>query len=90
MSVQVHEPVPGTVSVAVQDTGQGIAEDDLPLIFERFHRVDPSRTRATGGAGLGLTIARRLVEAQGGTIRADGEIGKGARFTVELPVVPSP
>ena len=90
VSVHVREPGPGTVSVAVQDTGQGIAEDDLPLIFERFHRVDPSRTRATGGAGLGLTIARRLVEAQGGTIRADSEIGKGARFTVELPVVPSP
>ena len=73
------------MSVAVRDTGRGIAEDDLPLIFERFHRIDPSRTRATGGAGLGLTIARRLVEAQGGTIRADSEIGKGTTFTVELP-----
>ena len=86
VSVHVHEPQPGVVSVAVQDTGEGIAEDDLPLIFERFHRIDPSRTRATGGAGLGLTIARRLVEAQGGTISADSEMGKGARFTVELPI----
>ena len=85
--VGVHVDSTGSeaVSVAVRDTGQGIAEDDLPLIFERFHRIDPSRTRATGGAGLGLTIARRLVEAQGGTIRADSEIGKGTTFTVELP-----
>ena len=85
VSVHVDAPSPQTVNVAVRDTGPGIAEDDLPLIFERLHRVDPSRTRATGGAGLGLTIARRLVEAQGGTIRVDSEIGKGATFTVELP-----
>ena len=86
VSVHVYEPRPGVVSVAVQDKGEGISEDDLPLIFERFHRIDPSRTRATGGAGLGLTIAKRLVEAQGGTISADSEVGKGARFIVELPI----
>ena len=74
------------VSVVVEDTGAGIAEDELPLIFDRLHRVDPSRTRATGGAGLGLTIAKRLVEAQGGTIRVDSEVGRGTRFVVGLPV----
>ena len=84
--VQIYEPGPETVGVAVEDMGGGIAPDDLPLIFERFHRIDPSRARATGGAGLGLTIAKRLVEAQGGTIRVDSEMGKGSRFAVELPV----
>ena len=73
------------VSVVVEDTGVGIAEDELPLIFDRLHRADPSRTRETGGAGLGLTIAKRLVEAQGGTIRVDSEVGRGTRFVVGLP-----
>ena len=86
VGVQIYEPGPETVGVAVEDMGGGIAPDDLPLIFERFHRIDPSRARATGGAGLGLTIAKRLVEAQGGTIRVDSEMGKGSRFAVELPV----
>ena len=76
---------PAPVSVAVEDTGAGIAEDDLSLIFERLHRVDPSRSRATGGAGLGLTIARRLIEAQGGTIGVDSEVGRGSRFVITLP-----
>lgn len=85
VSVHIGKTDAGDVSVAVRDTGEGIAEDDLPLIFERLHRVDPSRTRATGGAGLGLTIARRLIEAQGGDIRVDSEMGRGSTFTVELP-----
>ena len=86
-SVNVDFSVEGSefVSVAVEDAGIGIAEDELPLVFDRLHRVDPSRTRATGGAGLGLTIAKRLVEAQGGTISADSEIGRGTRFVVRLP-----
>jgi signal transduction histidine kinase len=53
------------IQLAVRDTGPGIPERDLPYILERFYRVDKSRSRATGGVGLGLTIARRLVEAQG-------------------------
>ena len=86
-SVNVDFGVEGSefVSVAVEDNGVGIAEDELPLIFDRLHRVDPSRSRQTGGAGLGLTIAKRLVEAQGGTISADSEIGRGTRFVVGLP-----
>ena len=68
------------------DTGSGIPVDDLPLVFERFYRVDPSRARATGGAGLGLTIARQLVEAHGGIIYAESEPGMGSRFTFDLPL----
>jgi signal transduction histidine kinase len=74
------------VEISVADTGEGIPEKELPEIFERFYRVDKSRTRATGGSGLGLTIARRLVEAHGGSIEAYSEEGKGSRFTFTLPV----
>jgi signal transduction histidine kinase len=76
------------VEVAVTDTGEGIPAEDLPNIFERFYRVDKSRTRATGGSGLGLTIAKRLVEAHGGSIEVRSEPGKGSRFTFTLPVSP--
>jgi len=74
------------VYISVADNGEGIPEDDLPVIFERFYRVDKSRTRATGGSGLGLTIAKRLVEAHGGTIEVTSELGKGSTFTFTLPV----
>lgn len=74
------------VEVSVSDTGEGIPAEDLPHIFERFYRVDKSRARATGGSGLGLTIARRLVEAHGGAIRVQSELGKGSRFSFTLPV----
>ncbi len=75
----------GRVRVAVEDTGPGIEPDELERIFDRFYRVDPSRTRATGGAGLGLTIARQLVEAHGGVIYAQSTPGIGSRFVFELP-----
>jgi len=74
------------VEVTVSDTGEGIPAEDLPNIFERFYRVDKSRTRATGGSGLGLTIAKRLVEAHGGRIEVQSELGKGSRFAFTLPV----
>jgi len=74
------------VEVSVVDTGEGIPAEDLPNIFERFYRVDKSRARATGGSGLGLTIAKRLVEAHGGTIQAQSEGGKGSRFSFTVPV----
>lgn len=77
------------LKVSVTDTGEGIPAEDLPYIFERFYRVDKSRSRATGGSGLGLTIARRLVEAHGGTIEVQSELGKGSRFTITLPVAES-
>ena len=74
------------VEVVVIDTGEGISPEYLPNIFERFYRVDKSRARATGGSGLGLTIAKRLIEAHGGEIEAYSELGKGSRFTFTLPV----
>ena len=75
-----------TAKVIFQDHGTGIAAADLPRIFERFYRGDHSRTRSTGGSGLGLAIAKALVEAYGGSIRADSAPGKGTRMTVEFPV----
>ncbi|MEE8419069.1 MAG: ATP-binding protein [Dehalococcoidales bacterium] len=74
------------VEVSVSDTGKGISQEELANIFERFYRVDKSRSRSTGGSGLGLTIARRLIEAQGGRITARSEPGKGSRFSFSVPV----
>lgn len=74
------------VAVSVADTGEGIPAEELPFIFERFYRVDKSRTRKTGGYGLGLTIAKRLVESHGGEIEAQSEAGKGSCFTFTVPV----
>jgi signal transduction histidine kinase len=74
------------IYVSVADTGEGIPAEDLPLIFERFYRVDRSRTRKTGGSGLGLTIAKRLVEAHGGTIEVKSEPGQGSTFTFTVPI----
>ncbi len=75
----------GDVLLSVADTGPGIPEADLPHIFDRFYKADKSRTSARGGAGLGLAIAKRLVEAQGGFIVAENLEGRGARFLVALP-----
>lgn len=74
------------VEIAVTDTGEGIPPQDLPHVFDRLYRVDKSRSRATGGIGLGLTIARRLVEAHGGAIHAESQPGSGSRFSFTLPV----
>ena len=75
------------VLLSVQDTGIGIAPEHLPHVFERFYRVDKSRSRAGGGSGIGLTIARHLVEAHGGQIRAASEgLGRGSAFSFTLPV----
>lgn len=74
------------LEISVKDTGEGIPAKDLPNVFERFYRVDKSRTRATGGAGLGLAIAKSLVEAHGGKIEVRSEEGKGSRFSFTLPV----
>jgi signal transduction histidine kinase len=74
------------IEISVTDTGEGIPAKELPNIFERFYRVDKSRARATGGSGLGLTIARRLVEAHGGRIEVQSESGKGSRFAFTVPV----
>jgi len=92
-----HTPEGGTISVtaamkddwleiSVTDNGEGIPPEDLPNVFERFYRVDRSRTRATGGNGLGLTIAKRLVEVHGGKIEARSEPGKGSSFSFTVPL----
>jgi signal transduction histidine kinase len=83
VTVRVQEEDDGSVALAVSDTGVGIPEDQLPLIFERFHRADPSRSE--GGAGLGLSIARQIAEAHGGQIRAESTPGTGSTFTLLLP-----
>jgi signal transduction histidine kinase len=73
------------VEVSVRDTGEGIHAEDLPHVFERFYRGEKSRNRGTGGAGLGLAIARGIVRAHGGDIRAESEPGKGTKFIFSLP-----
>ena len=80
--------VEGRVQVSVKDDGPGIAAEDQPYVFERFFRVDKSRSRATGGVGLGLTITRRLVEAHQGQIEVISQAGQGAEFRFTLPLEP--
>lgn len=72
--------------VVVEDQGPGIPAEELPLIFERFHRGDSSRTSETGGFGLGLAIAKALVEAYGGSITPESAVGQGTRMIVDLPL----
>jgi signal transduction histidine kinase len=72
--------------VTITDHGPGIPAEDLPHIFDRFFRGDPSRTRATGGFGLGLAISKALVQAYGGSLTAESGPGQGSRMTVELPL----
>ena len=77
---------PASATVSVTDTGEGMPAETIPFVFERFHRVDPSRSRSTGGAGLGLTIARKLIEAHGGSIRVNSAAGEGTTITFDLPL----
>ena len=73
-----------TVMIEVSDNGYGIAPEHLTRIFERFYRVDPNRSRAKGGSGLGLSIVKRIIEAHGYTIQADSQLNKGTRFRFGL------
>jgi signal transduction histidine kinase len=70
----------------VTDTGMGISDDDLPHVFDRFYRVDRARSRAQGGAGLGLAIGRWIAEAHGGIIAVDSQLDRGSSFRVHLPL----
>jgi signal transduction histidine kinase len=82
--VSVEEAGAGS-RVRVEDDGPGIPPEDLPRLFEPFFRVDRSRSRATGGYGLGLSLCRRIMEAHGGTIEARNRPGGGAEFTLTFP-----
>ena len=76
------ERTPGDVAITVRDTGIGIGPDDLPHVFERFYRADQSRARTSGGAGLGLAIAKEMIEAMGGSIAVESVQGEGTTFTI--------
>ena len=76
------------VRITVRDTGRGIPPEHLPHIFERFYRADPSRDRNTGGAGIGLSIARGIVLAHAGEIAVDSVVGRGTEFQITLPIDP--
>lgn len=83
----IHFEVFDTNEIAgfsIRDMGSGIAEEDLPYIFERFYRADKSRNRASGGSGIGLTIVKAIVEAHGGRVTVESKINEGSVFTVTL------
>jgi len=84
MSVEQHEAV-GTL--AVEDNGEGIPEEHLARVFDRFHRVDPARDRRSGGAGLGLAIAHTLIAAHGGSISIARRDEGGTRAIIRLPLL---
>jgi heavy metal sensor kinase len=80
----------GQVTISVTNTGPGIAAEHLPHIFDRFYRIDRSRTEATGGAGLGLAICKAIVEAHGGTIAATSAVGDSTKFSVTFALLKVP
>jgi signal transduction histidine kinase len=84
LRLQHHDDAKAVVEI--EDNGPGIAREHQTRLFERFYRVDASRSHATGGAGLGLAIARWAVETHGGSIELDSEIGRGSRFRIVLPL----
>ncbi|TCL59999.1 signal transduction histidine kinase [Kineothrix alysoides] len=84
ISVEVSD-ASGEGHIRVKDNGIGIPQEELPLVFERFYRTDKSRSRKTGGAGIGLTIAKSIVTAHGGTINVSSKVNEGSCFTVTIP-----
>ncbi len=86
VSANLHN-VEGRAVLQIADTGEGIPTRDLSRVFERFYRVDNARARATGGTGLGLAIVKHVVESHGGDVDVESELGRGAVFTVRLPIL---
>lgn len=96
-----HTPSEGTITVrvwsqdrsirlSVEDTGPGIDSQHLPHLFGRFYRIEQARDRQSGGTGLGLAIVKEIIEAHGGTIHAQSQVGKGTIFTITLPIWEEP
>jgi len=79
-------PAPKEVRIEVQDSGIGIAEANVPKLFQKFYQIDPSTTREKGGAGLGLSISKALIEAHGGQIGVESQLGSGSTFWFTLPI----
>jgi two-component system sensor histidine kinase BaeS len=86
VDVEVARADGGTVSVAVRDSGEGIAPEVVSRVFERFVRADESRPTGGGGAGLGLAIVKRIAELHGGSVRVESVLGAGSTFTLTLPI----
>jgi signal transduction histidine kinase len=84
-----YELSEGYLNFFVSDTGKGIAQDKISIIFERFRQEEENYTRKFGGTGLGLTISKGLVELMGGEIRVDSEECKGSKFTFSIPYQPN-
>lgn len=74
------------MEVTVEDTGIGIKEEDLPRLFRPFQQLEAPLTKEFAGVGMGLILARKLIEAHGGSLRAESEYGKGSRFIFTIPV----
>lgn len=75
-----------TAKITIEDTGMGIPEEDIPQIFNRFFRVDKARTREKGGSGLGLSIAKWIIDSHNGNISVESSVGKGTKIDITLPV----
>ena len=90
VSVFAEEREDGYAYISIKDTGVGIAEEDVPFIFDRFYKVDKARGGSETGTGLGLSIAWELAELHKGTILVESEIGKGTTFTIVIPLAPPP
>ena len=86
INVKAYTVDNSTVEITVADNGIGIPKEDAKRIFERFYRVEKSRTSETGGTGLGLAIAKEIVTAHGGTIGIESELGEGTTITIRLPI----